>query len=211
MNNSVVRGNYDRLSRLYDWFAGPEIHFMKIGIKMLNIQAGAKTLEIGFGTGHALIEMTHSSGQNGKAYGLDLSMGMTQRARRKILRAGLTNSVALQMGNAANLPYKSNFFDAIFMSFTLEVYKVSEISPALEEVKRVLTRGGQLGVVALEKKNSLPVNVYEWFHEHMPGIVDCRPVNLLEILVASGFVPVARVEKLMWGLPVSMIVARKDE
>ncbi len=211
MTNSVVRGNYDRLSRLYDWFAGPEKQFMKIGLKILNIKAGDKILEIGFGTGHALIEMAHSAGQDGKVYGVDLSSGMVKRAHTNMIRAGLSNRVALKMGNAVNLPYKNNAFDAVFMSFTLEVFNISEISTVLEEVKRVLKHEGLLGVVALENKDTLPVKIYEWFHKHMASMVDCQPVNLLEILEASMFVPVARAEKLMWGLPVSVIVARNHE
>jgi ubiquinone/menaquinone biosynthesis C-methylase UbiE len=125
MNHSVARGNYDRLSRFYEGFTGPELKYMKIGLTMLNIQAGEKVLEIGCGTGHALIDMADSSGEKGMVYGIDLSKGMIHKSQRKVTRARLASRINLQIGDAVGLPYKSNCFNAMFMSFTLEFFRNS--------------------------------------------------------------------------------------
>jgi ubiquinone/menaquinone biosynthesis C-methylase UbiE len=211
MNHSIARGNYDRLSQWYEGFTGPELKYMRIGLKMLDIQAGEKVLEIGCGTGHALIDMAYSSSEKGMVYGIDLSKGMIHKSQRKVSRARLASRINLQIGDAVGLPYKSNCFNAMFMSFTLEIFNSSEIPHILAEIKRVLIPGGRLVVVALEKKNIRAVNIYEWFHFQMPSVVDCCPINLRETLETAMFIPVNSVEKSMWGLPISVMLARKHE
>lgn len=209
MTRSAARINYNRMSRWYDWFANSEKQFMVIGERMLNIHAGEKVLEIGFGTGHALIDLARSVGEDGKVFGIDLSDGMFAVAQGNISRAGLSSRIDLHLGDAVNLPFSSNFFDAIFISFTLELFNATDIPLVLGECIRVLKKDGRVGVVALDKKDCRAVKIYEWFHARMPSLVDCRPIYLFEILDAAGFKPAQTMEETMWGLPVIMITARK--
>jgi len=205
----AARTAYDRLSRWYDWFASSEKYFTEIGSRMLNVQAGEKVLEIGFGTGQGLVALAHSAGETGKVYGIDLSEGMFQVAQVKIARAGLSRWVELRLGDAANLPFGDDFFDAIFISFTLELFDTPEIPFVLGECKRVLREDGRLGVVALEKKDCQAIKIYEWFHARMPALVDCRPIYVRKIIEAAGFELAEASEEAMWGLPVEIVIARK--
>lgn len=209
MTRSSTRINYNRMSRWYDWFANREKQFMEIGLRMLDVHAGEKVLEIGFGTGHALVALAHAVGEDGKVFGIDLSDGMFRIAQGNIYRAGRSSRIDLRLGDAVNLPFASNFFDAIFISFTLELFNATDIPLVLGECIRVLKKDGRVGVVALAKKDCRAVKIYEWFHARMPSLVDCRPIYLLEILDAAGFKPAQTMEETMWGLPVSMITARK--
>lgn len=209
MNHSTARINYNRMSRWYDWFASSEKQFTEIGLLMLNVQPGEKVLEIGFGTGRGLVALAHSACETGKVYGIDLSDGMFQVANENISRAGLSSRIELRLGDAANLPYEDDFFDAIFISFTLELFAAPEIPLVLCECKRVLLEDGRLGVVALEKKDCRAIRIYEWFHARMPSLVDCRPINVRRIIEAAGFEPVEAREKAMWGLPIEIITAKK--
>ena len=208
-SHNSTRYNYDRLSRWYDWFASSEKHFTEIGLRMLKIQPGEKVLEIGFGAGQGLVALAHSAGETGKVYGIDLSEGMFQIAQAKIARAGLSRRVELRLGDAAMLPFVDDFFDAIFISFTLELFDTPEIPLVLGECKRVLREDGRLGVVALEKKDCRAVKIYEWFHARMPALVDCRPIHARKTIEAAGFELAEASEEAMWGLPVEIVIARK--
>ena len=64
---------YDRLSRWYDWLvAGSEHPLAGSGLKKLNASAGETVLEIGFGTGHALLTLVAAVGDAGKVVGIDV-------------------------------------------------------------------------------------------------------------------------------------------
>lgn len=205
----AARTAYDRMSRWYDLFTGSEKRFTDFGLRMLNVQPGEKVLEIGFGTGQGLVALAHSASETGKVYGIDLSEGMFQVAQEKIARAGLLSRVELHLGDAASLPFEDDFFDAIFISFTLELFDTPEIPLVLDECKRVLREDGRLGVVALEKKDCRAIKIYEWFHARMPALVDCRPIYVRKIIEAAGFELAEASEEAMWGLPVEIVTARK--
>jgi ubiquinone/menaquinone biosynthesis C-methylase UbiE len=210
VNHSASRTNYNRLSRWYDLFSKPEIKFKDTCLHLLDVHFGEKVLEIGFGTGHNLIDLAYSAGDNGKVFGIDLSEGMFQVATNNISRSKLTSLVNLQQGDAVNLPYKNKYFNAIFTSFTLELFSAEETLRVLEECKRVLCENGRIGIVAMDHKDCLPVKIYNWFHARMPTIVDCHPINLRNIVDKSGFEPIGIIEKSMYGLPVVMLSARKN-
>jgi ubiquinone/menaquinone biosynthesis C-methylase UbiE len=209
MNHSSTRINYNRLSRIYDLFTNSEKKFTEIGLQLLKVNAGEKVLEIGFGTGQSLVALAHLACETGKVYGIDISDGMFQVAFERISRAGLSSRIKLHLGDAAKLPFEDDFFDAIFISFTLELFSTPELPLVMGECKRVLLDGGRLGVVALEKRDCRAVKIYEWFHTQMPTLVDCRPIYVRRIIEMAGFEPVEICEQAMWGLPVEIITARK--
>lgn len=111
--------------------------------------------------------MAKKVGRTGKAYGIDISPGMLEITKKRLDRAGLVERVELCCGDAIKLPYEDNKFDAVFMSFTLELFDAPEIPKVLDEIKRVLKPNGRLSVVSMSKENgeSKLLKLYEWFHE----------------------------------------------
>jgi ubiquinone/menaquinone biosynthesis C-methylase UbiE len=212
-SKEAAKSSYDRLSRWYDVLAGgSEKRLTKIGLQKLKVKEGEIVLEIGFGTGHALVALAHLVGQSGKVYGIDLSEGMLQVARDRLDKAGLLNRVELRCGDAIRLPFDADFFDAIFMSFTLELFDTPEIPALLGECYRVLRDGGRLGVVAMSKREwpNWPTRLYEWAHRALPNYVDCRPIPVYQVLQEAGFRVVDSIGLSMWGLPVDVVVAMKQ-
>lgn len=200
---------YNRLSRVYDLLAGSsEKPYREEGLKMLSVQPGEVVLEIGYGTGHALVELARAVGAQGEVYGIDISPGMWEISRERVAQSGMANRVALEVGDAAQLPFTTDFFDAVFMSFTLELFDTPEIPQVLAECRRALKNGGRLGAVSLVKKDhdSLPVRLYEWAHRQFPSFVDCRPIYLEEAIRAAGFTIQGVKIRNMWGLPVAIVV-----
>lgn len=203
-----TRQNYDRMSRWYDLFAGGEKKFTETGLQILGVRAGECVLEIGFGTGHSLSAIARQAGDSGLAVGVELSTGMIEVARKRMQTEDTERSAGIIRGDGAQLPFVRDSFDAIFLSFTLELFSDAEIAVVLEECRRVLKREGRLGVVSLAKRDVLACQLYEWGHKHWPELLDCRPIELRHSLEAGGFrLQAAKVET-MWGLPVEIVLGR---
>ncbi|MBC8336253.1 MAG: methyltransferase domain-containing protein [Anaerolineales bacterium] len=203
-----ARQTYDGISRWYDLFAASEKKFADLGLEMLNLKSGEIALEIGCGTGHALVALALAA-YPATVYGIDISEKMRAIAEKRLLRAGLADAVRLETGDATSLSYADEYFDAIFISFTLELFDTPEIPILLKECQRVLKPTGRLGVVALEKEDSLAVRIYEWFHAKMPALVDCRPIYPVDSLTSTGFKIQEKKILKMWGLPVSIVIGLK--
>jgi ubiquinone/menaquinone biosynthesis C-methylase UbiE len=209
-SKEAARASYNRLSQWYDMIAGgSERKFSKNGLDLLSASAGETVLEVGCGTGHSLLALSQQVGPAGRVYGLDLSDGMLGQARSRLNRSRMGQWTTLQYGDAAHLPFPAESFDALFMSFTLELFDTPELPMVLEECRRVLKQDGRISVVALAKKKKLAVSLYEWFHMRLPDYVDCRPIYVREIIVEAGFRIMDAIELVMWGLPVDIVLALK--
>ncbi len=203
---------YNKISRVYDLLSDrSEAPMRKAGLDLLNAKAGEKILEIGFGTGHSLVRIAKGIGPNGKVFGLDLSDQMVKLARQNLAKARLLERANLRCGNAGKLPYAEASMDAVFMSFTLELFDTPEIPAVLGECKRVLRRGGRIVVVGMSKDGGHDplIGVFEWAHKHFPNFLDCRPIYVREALAKAGFKITKALKKHMW-IPVEIILGAKE-
>ena len=203
---------YNRISAYYDRLGGIFEHkAAEKALDYLKIQNGESVLEIGFGTGHCLQQIALLVGKTGKAYGIDISDGMLEVTRKRLEKAYLLDRVELYQGDACNLPYSNETFDAVLMSFTLELFDSPEIPRVLGEIERILKVGGRLSIVSLSKINgsSLAIRIYEWIHRKWPKYVDCRPIYLEHSISKAGYeIQKKEVAKLL-VLPLEIMVAVK--
>lgn len=208
-----VKETYDTLSRFYDLLpAFSEQRYIWQGLKLLEIERGEHVLEIGFGTGKALEQLATAVGAEGKVYGIDISSGMMEVSKKRLRASNLLTRVELYCGNALNMPYKENKFDAVFMSFTLELFDTPEIPEVLHNIKRVLKSKGRLGVVSLSKKegNSFILRVYELLHRRFPRYLDCRPIYVEKSIKEAGFIVTATKKIASFGIPVNIVIGRNS-
>ncbi len=162
------------------------------GLELLNVQTGESVLEIGYGTGRALIALAESVGDSGRVTGIDISPGMRDVAQKRVHAAGKDANVELTVGTVPPLPFDDASFDVVTMSFTLELFAIETIPQVLSECRRVLKSGGRLGVVSMAtveegKRESVLERTYVWMHTHFPHIVDCQPIPLEQLLTDAGF------------------------
>ncbi len=211
-SKKAAQSTYDRLSRWYDALAGSsEQKFIDAGLQKLSVKDGEAVLEIGFGTGHAVLALAAAVGNAGKVYGVDISTGMCTITRARVNRGGLSDRVALSLGDAAKLPCATESLDAVFMGFTLELFDTPEIPAVLSECLRTLRQSGRICVVALSKGKEAGrmVRLYEWAHRKYPAYIDCRPIFVQKALKDAGFTVSEVTDKSMWALPVQIVAAVK--
>lgn len=205
-----AKRTYDRISRYYDYLAGPfERKYAEMALEHLSIGKGETVLEIGFGTGRCLKRITESVGPKGKTYGIDISTGMMEITKKRLEKADLEDRVKLFCGDAASLPFDDSTFNAVFMSFTLELFDTPEIPKVLEQIKRVLKPDGRLAVVSISKENgeSIFLRLYEWTHNKWPKYVDCRPIYVEQSLIDAGYQIKSKERVKIFRLPAEIIVA----
>lgn len=208
-SRSDAMQTYDRYSRWYDWISGSfERKYAETGVAQLKVQHGERVLEIGYGTGHMLIALAEQVGSTGKVVGIDISNGMYEIALNRLQKTGFDDRVKIVCGDALILPFESNTFDVVFMSFTLELFDTPDIPRLLLECQRVLRKGGRMGVVSLSKKGSesIVTRIYEKLHSIFPKWIDCRPIYLSYILTENGFQVVRERMQFMFGLNVEIVV-----
>ena len=205
---AAARRAYDRMSSVYDWLTTAEAPMRDRLLLLGAVRNGERVLDLGTGTGVALAKLARDVRPHGLVIGLDLSAGMLARARQKIL-GRMADAVSLIQGDAACLPLPPRSFDAVLMSFTLELIDTPEIPAVLAECKRVLRAEGRLvvGSLASRPRPNAMVRTYEWFHDRFPEWLDCRPIPARSFLTESGFRLERIREERLWGLPVDLIVA----
>jgi len=208
-----IKAFYNKISKVYDLLADQsEEPVRRAGLEKLNARPGEKVLEIGSGTGHCLVALAQAVGAAGKVYGVDLSDEMLKIAHENLEKEGLADRVELICEDAEKLPYPSETLDAIFMSFTLELFDTPEIPKVLAECKRVLRPGGRIVVVGVSKEGEggVILQVFEWTHKHFPNFMDCRPIFVRNALESAGFRIESVENRTMW-VPVEIALAVKAE
>jgi len=180
------------------------------GVRMLAPIEGEHFLEIGFGTGHILVELAKAVGPEGKVFGLDISENMVTETKDLVEREGFAERVSLACGDAEELPYSSDLLDGIFMCFTVELFDTPEIPRVLTQCRRVLRTDGRIVVVAVSKEGNqgLVIRAFEWTHRHFPNLMDCRPIYARRALEVAGFAIDDSLVESMW-VPVEIVRARK--
>jgi phosphatidylethanolamine/phosphatidyl-N-methylethanolamine N-methyltransferase len=102
------------------------------------VACGPRILEAGVGTGLSLGYYPKTS----FVCGVDLSEDMLKRARRKVLRRGLTHVRGLQVMDVCRLGYADDSFDAVVAQFLITL--VPDPEGALSEFLRVVRPGGEI-------------------------------------------------------------------
>jgi len=216
-DTELTRQFYDRISAAYDLIADSGEHAAREkGLEALDVQPGEQVLEIGYGTGHCVLELAQSVGENGNVSGVDISSGMHDAAIQRLANAGLAERVDLRVAAVPPIPWPDNTFDVVTMSFTLELFPLEQIPAVLAESKRVLRPTGRIGIVSMSvtpdgEKDSVIEKTYKWMHQHFPHIVDCQPIAAARLLEDAKFRLIHETILDIWSMPVAVLVGTNGD
>ena len=207
---------YDRIANAYDLISDSnEKAARQAGVRAIALRGGEKVLELGFGTGNEVVDLARLVGPTGTVAGIDISSGMLGVAQRKVAASGVTTPIDLRLGDARELPFADGAFDAVYTSFTLELFPEGDIPLVLAEAKRVLRPGGRIGVVSMatvrpgDRVSGLE-KTYIWMHRHFPHLVDCRPIDTEALVTAAGFEITSHQDLEIWTMPVRVVVGQRS-
>jgi demethylmenaquinone methyltransferase/2-methoxy-6-polyprenyl-1,4-benzoquinol methylase len=148
---------FDNISHRYDFLN----HFLSLGIdkawrrKAINLLRPVNPriiLDVATGTGDFAIQALRIHPD--KVIGVDISEGMLEIGRKKLIRRKLDNRIELKTGDSENLPFEENKFDAVTVGFGVRNFE--NVNRGLEEIKRVLRPGGLLVVLEFSRPRHFP-------------------------------------------------------
>ncbi len=146
----TISGNYDGLNRVIS--LGIDVKWRKKVVSLVAATNPNTILDIATGTGDLAILMSTTSAK--KIIGLDLSIGMLNIGKRKILDKNLDNKIEMVVGDSENIPYPDNSFDAITVSFGIRNFETLE--KGLAEIYRVLKPNGLFVILETSVPTKFP-------------------------------------------------------
>src|SRR6185437_3725723 len=164
-----VESMFDKIAFRYDFLnrflsAGIDVSWRKKAIKLLLPLHPKKILDVATGTGDFALT-SYKILKPEKITGIDISEGMLELGREKIVKAGLANHIELLNGDSEAILFEDNSFDAVTVAFGVRNFE--NLEQGLSEIKRVMRPRGRLIVLECTEP-SLPVikqfyNVYMKF------------------------------------------------
>jgi ubiquinone/menaquinone biosynthesis C-methylase UbiE len=165
---------------------------------LLDVQPTDRILEIGFGPGRAIAELSRRVGSSGHVYGIDRSDVMLRQATRRNAAATRAGRVTLTQGTVEEPPPALDGpFDAILAVNSLAFWTAP--AERLEDLHRRLTPGGR---IAIASQPRCPGATRETSLDAAREITD--------LLQAAGFTQ-ARTETLDLDPPVVCVLAVNDD
>jgi len=164
-----VRAMFDRIARFYDGMnsvmtAGLHHKWRARAADLAAVGPGDRVLDVACGTGDLAIELKKRVGREGEVIGSDFSEGMLELARRK------DPSLTFEWGNALELKYDSDSFDAATVGFGARNF--SDLDQGLREMTRVVRPGGRVVVLEMTTPTKPPLSTFFrlWFDRAVPLI-----------------------------------------
>lgn len=202
---------YRSIAPIYDiWGVLTETKARKRCLELADIRDGAKVLEVAVGTGSAFIEILKRN-PNGMNTGIDLTMEMLNRARRKAKKLGIGN-YTLEPGDAYNLPYPEGTFDVVLNNYMFDLLPEQDFPHLLSGFFRVLKPGGRLVMANMTKPQKWYSAIPELVYRIRPSLLGgCRGVYLLPYLESAGFSETQREYISQMMFPTEVLFGKKPD
>ncbi len=184
-------------------------------VKWMNRDQPKIVLDVATGTGDLAIAV--QKGTKAKVVGLDISQLMLNVGIDKIKKLNLEDQISMEKGDAENLPYESNKFDAVSVAFGVRNFE--NLEKGLDELKRVVKENKSVYILEFSKvegflgpfymfyfKNVLPrigrlISKDSRAYTYLPDSVNAFPFGekMKSILLNVGFSKV-EYQKVTFGI-----------
>lgn len=144
----TISNEYDGLNRVISF--GIDVKWRNKVVKIVSQKQPDNILDIATGTGDLAINLASTNAK--EIIGLDISNGMLEVGRKKIVTKKLENIISMVIGDSENLPFDNNTFDAITVAFGVRNFE--NLEKGLSEILRVLKPNGIFVIL----ETSVPTN-----------------------------------------------------
>ena len=137
---------WDEYAAYYDWENAQTVGRRDIAFwKRMASAAKGPVLELGCGTGRVALPVARDGAT---VVGIDRSQPMLDRARKRVKRAGLQDTVQLIRGDIRHLPFPDKSFPLVMAPYGIlqSLLVERDLTKTLAAVSRVLTKKGTFGL-----------------------------------------------------------------
>ncbi|MGZ4203462.1 MAG: ubiquinone/menaquinone biosynthesis methyltransferase [Thermoleophilaceae bacterium] len=166
LSEPQVRAMFDRIARVYDLMntvmtAGLHHRWRERAVDLAQVGAGDRALDVATGTGDMAIALRR---RGAEVVGSDFSEQMLALAREK------APGIEFEWGNALELPYEDESFDAATVGFGARNF--GDLRAGLAEMARVVRPGGRVVVLEITTPQRPPLSWFFslWFDRLVPLI-----------------------------------------
>jgi SAM-dependent methyltransferase len=187
----ALRASYDRVAgeytrRIAGELAGKPLDRQLLDAFAARVRGRGPVCDLGCGPGH-VTRYLHDE-REVQAFGIDLSPGMVEEARR------LNPGIAFEQGDMLNLDVDDAAWAAAIAFYSIINIPREAVGAALKEMHRVIRRGGLL-FLAFHLGDE-QVHLDEWWgHEVSVDFNFYRAGQVLELVQAAGFRVESTVER----------------
>ena len=132
-------------------------------VKWMSADQPKEVLDVATGTGDLAIAVQKGTGA--KMVGLDLSQQMLNVGIEKIKKINLTDQIEMIKGDAENLPFESNKFDAVSVAFGVRNFE--NLEKGLDELKRVVKDGKSVYILEFSKVEGFLAPFYMFYFKNI--------------------------------------------
>ncbi len=154
---------------------GRERSFRERLVAVARLAPGESVLDVGCGTGSLAIAAQQHVGPSGRVQGVDASVEMIARARKKAAKAGVP--VAFTHGVVEALPFTDAQFDVVLSTLMVHHLPRDIRAACAREMRRVVKPGGRVLVVDFGPTPGQRKGLIAHFHRH--GGLDPREISAL--------------------------------
>lgn len=158
-----IAPRYDFLNRFLS--AGIDVSWRKKALAELKALKPQTLLDVATGTADVAIMAARILNPS-RIVGIDISTGMLDLGRKKLLKEGLDRQITLQTGDSEAINFPEASFDAVTVAFGVRNF--ANLEKGLAEIFRVLKPGGKL--VVLEFSKPKIIGIQQFYNLYM-GIV----------------------------------------
>ena len=132
-------------------------------VKWMNKDAPKLVLDVATGTGDLAIAVQKGTGA--EVVGLDLSQQMLNVGIDKIKKLNLDQKISMQKGDAENLPFEDNKFDAVSVAFGVRNFE--NLEKGLAELRRVVKENSSVYILEFSKVEGFLAPFYMFYFKNI--------------------------------------------
>jgi demethylmenaquinone methyltransferase/2-methoxy-6-polyprenyl-1,4-benzoquinol methylase len=167
MNSDEIRTIFDRIAPVYDqlnnWLSlGQHRIWKQMTVKWSEAKQGDTCLDLCCGSGDLAQMLAERVGTSGQVFGVDFSTAQLAIAKQRVQARYLDLPITWIQGDALNLPFPDNQFNAATMGYGLR--NVTDISQSLKELYRVLKPNAKAAILDFNHPTNSQVRAFQqWY------------------------------------------------